>query len=167
MPPPRHPHDPHPHHSLHPHQARAHPEPPLQLLPQVSGKGYYSYSPTDRQYGTLDTINTIVRIALDYFRNQGVEIGIGDMSFHDRHAMAPHHTHRDGKCVDIRPLRKDRLARPVNIFSLDYDREATRLLAASLLAHRNVQTILFNDAQIHRVKSWVGHDNHLHVKMRS
>jgi len=159
----------HHHHHHHHHQThhQTHHVAGLVLLPQVCGNGYYSYSAMARQYGTQATIDTIVRIATDYFRNQGTEIGIGDISFRNRHAMAPHHTHRDGKCVDIRPLRTDLAAAPVNIHDSNYDRDATKLLVASLLAHRNVQTILFNDNQILGVKSWVGHDNHLHVKMRS
>lgn len=160
---------PHHHHQPHHHQHHhgAGHAPALVLLPQVCGLGYYSYSPLDRQYGTQATIDTIARIARDYFRNQKAEIGIGDMSFRDGRAMSPHHTHRDGKCVDIRPLRKDLASAPINIHDADYDRDATKLLVASLLAHRNVQTILFNDGQIPGVKYWTGHDNHLHVKMRS
>ena len=42
---------------------------------------------------------------------------------------------------------------PVTIIDLPYDRELTRLLAESLLAHRNALGILFNDSQIVGVPS--------------
>jgi penicillin-insensitive murein DD-endopeptidase len=135
------------------------------LLPQVSGNGYYSYSSIDRQYGTQKTIDAIVDIGKSWFQNQGYLIGIGDMSFENGHVMTPHHSHRDGRCVDIRPLRLDHNGLPVNIASPDYDRNATSLLVSALIAHRNVGKILFNDAKAGKVTPWAGHDNHLHLHM--
>ncbi len=137
------------------------------LLPPLSGNGYYSYSPLAQQYGTQRTIDTIVRICQDWFRNQRCLVGIGDMSFPDGHAMRPHKGHADGKCIDLRPLRKDRINSPVSIHSASYDRASTDLLVRSLLAHANVSKILFNDSRIHGVKRSAGHDNHLHVLMRN
>ena len=79
--------------------------------------------------------------------------------------MPPHVSHRDGKEVDIRPMRTDRLSAPVNIHDAHYDRAATARLVALLLAEPNVHRILFNDQKIAGVMRWAGHDNHLHVKM--
>ncbi len=81
--------------------------------------------------------------------------------------MSPHHSHRDGREVDIRPLRKDQQPGPTNIHDPNYDRTATAVLVGLLLAHPNVHVILFNDATIKGVRHWEGHDNHLHVKMKA
>lgn len=140
--------------------------PSLILLPQMSGNGYYSYSPLGQQYGTQPTVDTIVRICRDWFRNQGCLVGIGDMSFPDGHRMAPHNSHKDGKCIDIRPLHKNRISGPVSIHSATYDQISTDLLVRALLAHSNVSKILFNDNKIHGVRHWPGHDNHMHVLMK-
>lgn len=133
------------------------------LLPQQSGNGYVSYSPVNNQYGTKQTIETIMQIAGDYFRNQQIQIQIGDMSYEKGAPMPPHHTHTDGKCVDIRPIRKDKKLMPVNFHQDTYDRSATELLVQALLSHKNVKKILFNDTNIKGVHWFQGHDNHLHV----
>jgi len=106
-----------------------------------------------------------LQICSDWFRNQRYPIGVGDMSFKDGHHMAPHISHKDGKCVDIRPLRKDHFNSPITIQSPDYDHDATELLVQALLANQNVHRILFNDLKIKGVTHWAGHDNHLHVMM--
>ncbi len=141
--------------------------PSFVLLPQVSGNGYYPYSPRANQYGTQTTIDTVVQISRDWFRNQRYQVGIGDISLENGGPMPEHDSHRNGRNVDIRPMRLDQANMPVTITSAQYDREATRLLVESLLAHANVEEILFNDTQIAGVKWWAGHDNHLHVKMRA
>jgi len=80
--------------------------------------------------------------------------------------MHPHKTHKHGVNVDIRPLRKDKKSLPTSIGHLDYSRELTKALVTCLLSDPNVKAILFNDMQIKGVKSWPGHDNHLHVTMK-
>ena len=101
----------------------------LILLPPACGNGYYSYTSTDRQWGTKQTIDTIVQIASDFFRNQSCEIGIGDISLRSGGTMPPHVSHVDGRCIDIRPLRKDQAAGPVQITDAAYNHAATDLLA--------------------------------------
>jgi murein endopeptidase len=136
------------------------------LLPQVSGNGYYTYSAIERQYGTQATIDTIIAVARAFFAaNSGLQIGIGDMCFQHGAPMHPHHSHRDGKEIDIRPLRTDRLSAKINIYAPQYDRATTARLVALLRLQPNVHNILFNDAKIPGVTHWLGHDNHLHVKM--
>jgi hypothetical protein len=139
----------------------------LMLLPQVCGNGYYSYEPVNRQFGTAATINALQEVAQTFRLNMpNVEIGIGDISFAQGGPMSPHKSHQHGTDVDIRPFRKDGTQKPVSIIDPQYDREMTRLLVQSLLAHRNVKGILFNDTQIHGVQFYAGHHNHLHVKMK-
>jgi hypothetical protein len=149
-----------PHH--HHHKPAA-----FELLPQASGQGYYSYSPSNRQYGTHLTIQTILDLAKQQLFNlPKLPIQIGDISFQDGSNMPPHHAHRHGRNIDIRPFRKDGHLLPVTIFEAAYDRAMTELLVQNLLAHRNVQRILFNDTKIHGVHHFAGHDNHLHVETK-
>jgi murein endopeptidase len=140
----------------------------LVLLPQASGLGYYTYSAQDRQYGTEATIKAIQEVADTLRTSQpDVPIGIGDISFAAGGSMRPHQSHRHGKDIDIRPLRTDGLQSPIKISDTAYSRARTELLVKTLLAHGNVKKILFNDRAIRGVRSFPGHDNHLHVEMKS
>lgn len=135
-------------------------------LPQISGNGYYSYGEgfTDRQYGTEALIKTILDVGKEWMWNSAYEFGVGDMSFKKGGHMAPHHTHTNGKQVDIRPVRTDQLPKPVTFRDRVYDRELTRLLITTFLFHENVKLIYFNDDQIQGVRPMAGHDNHFHVQ---
>jgi peptidoglycan hydrolase-like protein with peptidoglycan-binding domain len=140
---------------------------PLILLPQASGLGYYSYSSATRQYGTKFCIQTLRDICVQFqINNKELEIGVGDISFAQGGHMSPHQSHQHGVHIDIRPLRKDKKNLPVTISDPNYSRDSTKLLVQSLLAHRNVKSILFNDTAILGVKNYTGHDNHLHVSVK-
>jgi len=138
----------------------------LILLPQRSGAGYYSYASADKQYGTEATIAAILDVAGTFRDNRpNLLLGIGDISLAAGGNLPPHVSHKDGRNVDIRPLRTDAKMLGVTFQNSSYSRENTRVLVESLLAHRNVRSILFNDTQIKGVTHWAGHDNHLHVNM--
>jgi peptidoglycan hydrolase-like protein with peptidoglycan-binding domain len=156
----------------------------LVQLPQVSGFGYYSFSPVTRQYGTADTIQALRDVAASFRLNASQQnpgatsvsvgvsctdrmIGIGDISFQNGGPMDPHATHQKGTNTDIRPLRTDKKQSPVSITDAEYSSEDTSMLVKCLLAHKNVRRILFNDTSIQGVTFFVGHHNHLHVEMRS
>lgn len=137
-------------------------------LPQSCGHGYYSYEVAARQFGTEATIQALREVARTFAYNlPNVQIGIGDISFENGGTMSPHQSHQKGLDVDIRPLRNDRVHSPVTISDPHYDRETTRWLVESLLAHRNVRRILFNDTHIVGVHFFPGHHNHLHVSMKT
>lgn len=142
--------------------------PSLVQLPQASGLGYYSYSPGTRQYGTVHTIQALRDVAATFRLNAPqLLVEIGDISFEHGGPMDPHHAHQHGTNVDIRPLRKDNKLLPVTTTDPAYSRENTKILVKSLLGHRNVRRILFNDPTIHGVHPFPGHDNHLHIEMRN
>lgn len=137
------------------------------MLPQLCGNGYYSYSPMDRQFSTNATILTILDVGKRFAEKYpDVQIGIGDMSFLSGAHMQPHKTHRNGRTVDIRPLRKDGKMLPVNIHDAEYSAEYTKVLVEILQSHHNVRSILFNGSGIAGVTAWEGHDNHLHVSTK-
>jgi penicillin-insensitive murein endopeptidase len=136
-------------------------------LPQVSGNGYYPYSTMDRQYGTAGTIAALIRICKKFVEKYpDLQVGVGDMSFAKGTEMKPHKTHRDGRNIDIRPLRKDGKMLAVDINSSDYSQERTKALVEIIQADVNYKSILFNDSAISGVTRWDGHDNHLHVSMK-
>jgi hypothetical protein len=138
------------------------------LLPQMSGNGYYSYSPVTSQYGTAATISSLVRCCRRFAeQNPDVPVGIGDMSLANGAEMKPHKTHRNGRNADIRPLRKDGKMLPVTIGDPQYSRERTAALVKILRADPNLKSILFNDSGIVGVTHFAGHDNHLHVSMKA
>jgi hypothetical protein len=140
----------------------------LILLPQVSGNGYYSYTTVDKQHGTRTAVDTLVSVCRAFAAKfPSHQVGIGDMSHVDGKKMPPHKTHRSGREVDIRPLRKDGKQTGVKWQSTDYSREHTKTLVELLRGSGKVASILFNDSQIAGVKSFDGHDNHLHVKFNS
>lgn len=138
-------------------------------LPQAAEDGYYSYSVADNQFGTAEAIKMLQEVAAQFHvLRPDLLIGIGDISFRDGHKMPPHKSHINGRNIDIRPLRKDGAKRPIEFTDkLNYDREATRLLAQTFLAHANVRKIFFNDPTIEGVKPLEGHHNHLHVETKA
>lgn len=140
----------------------------LILLPQQAGGDYYSYATADRQFGTQVCIDTLIQVC-GAFHEQvpGVAVGIGDISFQQGGPMSPHTTHKEGRHVDIRPVRKDTTKGPTDISAPTYSHGRTALLVQSLLAHPNVMRILFNDAAIQGVTPFKGHHNHLHIVMKA
>jgi conjugal transfer mating pair stabilization protein TraG len=153
------------HHTHHPKKEKHELE--LSMLPSA-GAGYYTYSPSERQYATTQTIDTLLDIARQQSVNMpDAPIGIGDLSLEHGGHMSPHKSHQHGRSIDLRPLRKDRHRAPTNINEDAYDQEATRLLVENLLAHRNVHKILFNDTKIKGVHTFPGHDNHLHIETKA
>jgi murein endopeptidase len=122
----------------------------------------------NRQYGTSATIAAILRIAQKVAaQNANLQIGIGDMSFAHGEVMHPHKSHRNGRCIDIRPLRTDGKMLPVTISDDAYDGKRTKSLVQIIRADSNFHSVLFNDSTIAGVTHWEGHDNHLHVTMKA
>lgn len=131
-----------------------------------SSPNYYRYSSTDRQFGTEKALSSLYTLAKRMKDSVGVTIGIGDISFADGKLMPPHGSHRKGVDVDIRPLRKDKKSLPVSIKDKSYDAAATKKLVEFARRDPNLVSILFNDTTITGVKSWTGHDNHLHLRFK-
>lgn len=138
------------------------------LLTQMSGLRYYPLpgSPMDNQYASVFTILAIQRVAQNFYRDQRIQLGIGDLS-QKKYGAFPRHTgHKKGTSVDIRPIRKDRAQLPVKWQDPTYDRATTQKLVNFFLAEPNVKKIFFNDPHVSGVQPWTGHDNHPHVEMK-
>ncbi len=137
----------------------------LRQLTQGGHSGFYSYSTAERQHGTDELLRVLLASAA-VLKQEGREVGIGDLSFAQGGEMPPHKTHRAGKDVDLRPVRAGGTRGPTSVSEATYDREGTRVLVEALRAQAGVRSILFNDSDIAGVKSFPGHHNHLHVSLR-
>jgi hypothetical protein len=135
------------------------------LQPLGSGKGYYSYSKPERQFGS-DPLLAALRDVGARLAKAGLEYGVGDLSFEQGGAISPHKTHTSGHHADLRPIRTDGNHGPTSIGDPSYSRDATKILVEALQAQSSVNQILFNDAEIPGVKHWPAHDNHLHLQVR-
>jgi len=138
------------------------------LLPQVSGNGYYSYSPAENQCGTSATIQAVVDIGTQWQYNGNSPFGVGDISLAQGGPMPGHTTgHQQGRNVDVRPLRTDGQDAPVTWQDPAYNHDLTQLLVNNFLAHANCSKIYFNDPNITGVQTLQHHDDHLHIQMIS
>jgi hypothetical protein len=112
------------------------------LPPQVSGKGYYSYSPAQNQYGTSNTIGAVLDVGRQWQFNSEPPFGIGDISLVQGGPMPGHTTgHQIGRNVDVRPMRTDGTAAPVTWQDAQYSQALTQLLVDNFRAHVNCSRI--------------------------
>ncbi len=125
---------------------------------------------------TLAALHSLTRVWFVLFPF-GPRLGIGDMSRAGGGRFAPHSSHRGGEDVDIRYIGRDRYEGRINLSGPPgqklYDRTATRLLVALLLARDDVDLIycdrragLTDPFARGRVERIGGHEHHLHVRFR-
>ena len=149
---------------------------PLILLPD-NLPGIYKYFGTDPRDSDKwifpDAINALMKLG-EMMREKGLEIGVGDISlegggpFFEYGSLKKlsHQTHKEGKDIDIRPIRKDRKRLPVTWKSSSYDMKSTHELI-KLAKEVGFKWIYFNDPIIDANYEWVlscrGHNNHLHL----
>lgn len=137
------------------------------LVPYRPGHGLYVYTKSGKLHGTPATIASVQKLAREISGSLGVEIGVGDISLELGGKMPGHNSHRKGTDVDIRPLRADGKHLPVTINDAkSYSRDRTKKVVEALRKDPNLKVILFNDRNISGVKSYDGHDNHLHVRFK-
>jgi len=137
----------------------------------ASGDGYKTYNREDGgrdQYGTLKTIAAIVTLGLVWHRQRPFfPFAVGDVSRRGGGPFPPHKSHRTGRDVDFRPLRKDGQNLPCTWRDALYSRDLTGELCKLIRQQHPTALIFFNDPAL--VKGWfcsplAGHDNHLHVR---
>ena len=129
------------------------------------------------QVGTQLTINALIDIAHAWFLiHPEVPLQFGHIS---RLGGGPffstvnpgklaHDTHRDGRTVDVRPIRKDNAMAATEIASSSYDPVRTKELVMLIREKHPRVAILFNDRKLTTAKLtkfFKGHHNHLHVKL--
>jgi hypothetical protein len=129
------------------------------------------------QCGTQLTINALIDIAHSWFLiHPEVPIQFGHIS---RRGGGPffstvnpgklaHATHKDGRTVDIRPIRKDNAIAATEISSSSYDPVKTKELVMLIREKHPKVDIIFNDPKFIKAKLtrfFKGHHNHLHVRL--
>lgn len=129
------------------------------------------------QVGTQTTINALEDLAHAWFlKHPEVPLQYGHIS---RKGGGPffstvnpgklaHKTHRDGRTVDVRPIRKDNAMAATDINSPSYDPARTKELVLLIREKHPKVDIIFNDRQFIKAgltRPFDGHDNHLHVRL--
>ncbi len=132
--------------------------------------GYYVYgTPTGGhgQYAHPAMLTFLFWLALHWSASDSRKFGGGNISLANGGRFAPHRSHKNGLQVDIRALRKDGAHLPVAYKSKDYDQAGTKRLVSLIQSSGMVNKIMFNDPHINGVVALVGHDDHIHVEVRS
>ena len=129
------------------------------------------------QFGTQLTINALIDLAHSWFLiHPEVPIQFGHIS---RKGGGPffstvnpgklaHKTHKDGRTVDIRPIRKDNAMAATDFNSSNYDAGRTKELVLLIREKHPKVDIIFNDPNLIKAKLtrfFDGHHNHLHVRL--
>lgn len=96
---------------------------------------------------------------------QYTPLTVGNISLDQGQKFDPHHDHRDGLGIDVRPARNDGSTGAVTWQSPLYDRAATQRLVDAFRATGQVSKIYFNDPNIRGVTPARGHDNHMHIQL--
>ena len=114
-------------------------------LPQrPEGAGYYTYGTPPNGAGQYAHPKLLSLLFLVEHQWQGIDsrkIGFGNISLADGVPYSEHKSHRSGKDVDVRLLRKDKMESPVTRFDSQYDRDATAQLIRIFFEFSFVQVI--------------------------
>ncbi len=127
------------------------------------------------QFGTAPMINALVDLAQRWFlTHPEVPVQYGHIS---RKGGGPfvstvnpgtlaHKTHKNGRNVDIRPIRKDNLMAATDINQANYDPARTKELVLLIKQKHPGAVIYFNDPKLTAqglTQKVTGHHNHLHL----
>ncbi len=130
------------------------------------------------QFGTQLAINALIDLAATWFLiHPEVPLQYGHIS---RKGGGPffstvkpgklaHKSHKDGRTVDVRPIRKDNIMAATDIHNAEYDPVKTRELVELIRKKHPKADIIFNDPKCIKAKltrPLKDHDNHLHVQLR-
>jgi uncharacterized protein YraI len=132
----------------------------------ASGPGFESYTSASRRWGKPAMIYGFERAGRRWKREERARMGIGDISLENGGYFAPHSSHRDGRDVDMAPVRKDDRELPVTVNQSAYSRTKTSRLIQILRQEMPVDRVLFNDSGVPGVQYYPGHDNHFHLSVR-
>jgi len=147
----------------------------------TSGPGYTVYNREAGgadQIGTALTVNALKALAAQWALTQGrPPIQYGDISRRgggrffnaSNPKLSDHATHRDGRAVDIRPMRRDGLLAPTEVNHATYDPATTKQLVLLIRQMFPKASVLFNDTKLISqglTKKAAGHHNHLHIQFK-
>jgi hypothetical protein len=143
-------------------------DPAVNVPLPASGPGFYSYTAPEKRFGLAETIRALQAIGAAWAKAHpsGPRIAIGDISRQGGGQFPPHSSHRNGRDVDLRPVRGDGKEAPVNYKDPNYSRALTQELVNLIRVNGVlvVELAFFNDPQVTGVKPLVHHEDHLHVR---
>ena len=140
------------------------------VLP-MDGEGYTTYNREPNgadQFGTPLTINRIISLSKNWFLlHPEVRLQFGDISRKGGGFFKGHASHRNGRDVDVRPIRKDNRMEPISVGEVAYDTIRTEEFVKLVRSRHPNVVIFFNDDRLIK-KGLTGHakehDNHLHIR---
>jgi peptidoglycan hydrolase-like protein with peptidoglycan-binding domain len=140
------------------------------VLP-MNGVGFQTYNREPNgadQFGTELAINAIIALAGKWFLlHPEVPLQFGDISRKGGGKFPPHASHKNGRDVDVRPIRKDNRMEPVSVGEVAYDTIRTEEFVRLVKSRHPNATIFFNDTRLINkglTSHAAGHHNHLHVR---
>jgi hypothetical protein len=135
-----------------------------------SGKGFVTYNREGEgadQYARAETVRAVLALCEAWAaRHPELPLAVGDLSRRGGGPFPPHADHQNGREVDIRPLTRNGLSEPTNIFAPNYSPELTRELVELIKQQRPDAVIRFNDPNLVAAgltRKASGHDDYLHV----
>lgn len=133
-----------------------------------SGTGFYSYTSSDRRWGTPACVYGLMNAAKTWKEQHPTwpRIGVGDISLKYGGTMSGL---KVGKDVDIRLVAGTSYEGPLTIYSGNYSSYRTKdWITQHVKVKMNVKVIFFNDPAINNplgyVQYWPNHANHMHVR---
>jgi len=140
------------------------------MVPQAPEEsGYYTYGTPAHgagQFASPKLMSLLFLVEHQWAATESRQFGIGNISLAGGRKFSPHHSHRSGLEVDIRPLRTDGKHQRVSYLEHEYDRAATAKLIDLFFQSGMVDLIFFNDKKIAKVKPLAGHNDHFHVQVK-
>lgn len=140
------------------------------VLP-IGGEGFTTYNREPGgadQFGTAMTVNRIMDLGRKWFLlHPKVLLQFGDMSRKGSGAFPPHASHKNGRDVDVRPIRKDNRMDPISVGETQYDSLRTEEFVKLVRERFPGVTIFFNDTRLINkglTAHAKGHHNHLHIR---
>lgn len=141
------------------------------VLPE-RGRGFRTYNRELNgadQFGTQLFINSLISLGESWFViSPEIPIQYGDISIRGGGTFPPHSAHKNGREVDIRPMRKDGTLNATNVNDPSYDSRLTAKLVKHILERFPRAKILFNDEDLiadRLTTPKAGHHNHLHLRL--
>ena len=140
------------------------------VLPMDS-EGYTTYNREPNgadQFGTAMTINRVMDLGRKWFLlHPEVRLQFGDISRRGGGAFPPHGSHKNGRDVDVRPLRRDNRMDAVSVGEVQYDSIRTEEFVKLVRSRYPGVAIFFNDTRLINkglTAHCKNHHNHLHIR---
>lgn len=124
-------------------------------------------------WATVNTLCGVMKLAQEWkktCKGVGCILQIGDMAFATGASSSSrkrdplgHVGHDEGRCVDIRPIRKDDVLEKTDIGKTSYDREKTRQFINFAQSRFQVEKVITTDSKIKNVMHLKKHTDHVHM----